>query len=106
MIADLLNPYVKYLEDLRKKIAGKRINPTHEIVNLYYKLNGWEKMPKNFYTGRYAYGKLSREAKELLVACDGNLEDALWAIDKMKYKAERGKFDWSISTCLKHDLNK
>jgi hypothetical protein len=61
-------------------------------------------MPKTFYTGRYEYKKLASEAKKLYVACEENLDDAIWALDKMKYLAIKGNFDWSIITCLKHNL--
>ena len=105
MKAELLNPYIKYIELLKAAVGIKKVNPVHEIVNLYHKMNGTDKKPKEFYKGRYGYGKLAREAKDLLYACDNNLEDALWAIDKMKYKAEKGGFEWSIITCLKHKLN-
>lgn len=96
------NPFQGYLENLKKHHTA--VNPVHEIVNCYYKMNGWEAMPKSFYTGRYAYNKLAKEAKMLLDACEGNLDDAIWALDKMKYKAQKGGFDWTISTCLKHEL--
>ena len=97
----LKNRFTGYLEKFKDP---KKINPVREIVNLYYVLSGVESRPAAFYKGRYGYGKLAKEAKELLKACNGSIEDAMWALDKMKYKAERGKFDWSISTCLKHDL--
>jgi len=99
----LKNPFEGYLENLKKHKPA--VNPVHEIVNCYYKINGWGKMPKNFYTGRYAYNKLAREAKTLYEACNEDLDDAIWALDKMKYLAQKGKFDWSIITCLKHKLN-
>lgn len=98
----MINPFVGYLDRLFQE--KKKVNPTHEIVNLYFKVKGLDTKPKGFYTGRYAYPKLAREARNLLNACDGKLEDALWSIDQMKYKAEKGGFDWSISTCLKHNL--
>ena len=98
----LKNPFAGYFANLNSHKAA--VNPVHEIVNCYYKMNGWEKMPKTFYTGRYAYNKLASEAKKLLIACGGELDDAIWALDKMKYLAERGSFDWSIITCLKHKL--
>ncbi len=99
---NLKNPFAGYFANLQKHKAA--VNPVHEIVNCYYKMNGWEKMPKTFYTGRYAYNKLASEAKKLYQACDEELDDAIWALDKMKYLAERGSFDWSIVTCLKHEL--
>lgn len=102
-IRDIKNPFAGYLENLKKHKPA--VNPVHEIVNCYYKMNGWEKMPKDFYTGRYAYNKLAREAKLLLEACKGELDDAIWSLDKMKYLAQKGGFDWSIITCLKHDLH-
>ena len=98
----LKNPFAGYLLNLQKE--KKKVNPVHEIVNCYYRINGWEKMPKDFYTGRHAYNKLAREAKMLYQACDEVLDDCIWALDKMKYLAERGGFDWSIVTCLKHKL--
>ena len=98
----LQNPFLGYLENLKKH--KQAVNPVHEIVNCYYKMNGWEKMPKDFYTGRYAYNKLVKEAKMLYQACDETLDDAIWALDKMKYLAQKGNFDWSIITCLKHNL--
>ena len=67
-------------------------------------MNGLDKMSKEFYKGRYGYSKLAREAKELYTACKENLDDCVWALDKMKYLAEKGEFSWSIITCLKHKL--
>jgi len=99
---NLENPFKGYLANLKKHKPA--VNPVHEIVNCYYKMNGWEKMPKEFYKGRYAYNKLAKEAKTLYSACDEVLDDAIWALDKMKYLAEKGGFDWSIITCLKHRL--
>lgn len=101
-INTLQNPFAGYLANLKKH--KQAVNPVHEIVNCYYKMNGWEKMPKEFYTGRYSYRKLASEAKALYVACGEVLDDCIWALDKMKYLANRGKFDWSIITCLKHKL--
>ena len=101
-----LNPYKDYLEKI-EKIAGKdgqKINPVHEVVNNYYKIKKVDGKPKAFYEGRYSYGRLSAQAKKLIEMCGGNLEDALWCLDKMNYKAEKGNYDWTISTCLKHDL--
>jgi len=99
-----INPYAKYLERRTGELAKKKLNDVHELVHLFYRLKGVDNKPKVFYHGRYGYGKLAREAKDLLYACDGKLEDAMWALDKMKYKAEKGGFDWSIITCLKHNL--
>ena len=99
----LENPFKGYLDNLKKH--KQAVNPVHEIVNCYYKMNGWEKMPKEFYTGRDAYNKLAKEAKMLYQACDEVLDDSIWALDKMKYLAEKGNFDWSIITCLKHKLS-
>lgn len=100
----LKNPFIGYVDFI--STSGEKINPVHEIVNLYYKLKGLDKMHKKFYKGRYGYGKLAREAKNLLKSCKESLEDAMWCLDKMKYKADKGGFDWSISTCLKHNLIK
>ena len=61
--AELKNPFKGYLANLQKH--KQAVNPVHEIVNCYYKMNGWEKMPKEFYTGRYEYRKLASEAKKL-----------------------------------------
>jgi hypothetical protein len=99
---NLKNPFAGYFDNLKKHKSA--VNPVHEIVNCYYKMNGWEKMPKNFYTGRYAYNKLAKEAKMLYTACSEVLDDSIWALDKMKYLATKGGFDWSIITCLKHKL--
>lgn len=96
------NPFAGYLAKLHKE--KKKINPVHEIVNSYHKWRGTDGRPKEFYVGQYGYIKLAAEAKKLLTACGGNLDDALWALDRMKYKAEKGRFNWSIITCLKHNL--
>ena len=96
------NPFAGFLEKLQKE--GKKVNPVHEVVNFYFRLIDKEKESKSFYKGRYAYGKLAAEAKRLLEACNNDLDDAMWAVDKMKYKADKGGFDWSIITCLKHKL--
>ena len=97
------NPFLGYFDKLFKE-QGKKINPVHEIVNMYFVMNKLDNMPASFYKGRYSYGKLSKEAKQLYFACGSVLDDALWCLDKMRYKAEKGRFDWSIITCLKHDL--
>lgn len=94
------NPFEGLLE--RFKIEQRKINPIHYIVNHYYEMRGWSKMQKEFYTGNKSYGKLCSEAKELYIVLNSNLEDCLWALEKMKYLADKGNFDWSISTCLKH----
>ena len=96
------NPYVGYLERFKKE--EKKINPVHEIVKTYFELRGIDKRPASFYKGRHSYPKLAKEAKTLYTDCNENIEDALWSLDKMKYKADKGRFDWSIITCLKHKL--
>lgn len=98
------NPHEGYIKRMKKNYPTLRLNPVHEIVNNFYILQKIEKKPKSFYVGRYAYPKLAKEARKLLENCGWDLEDALWCLDKMKYKADRGGFDWSISTCMKHDL--
>jgi len=98
-----LNPFKDYkLEAPQKK--EKEVNPVRELVVFYYETTGHSKEPKTFYRGRYGWGKLAKEAKTLLEHCGGKLEDAMWCIDQMKYRAEKGRFDWSIITCLKHEL--
>ncbi len=87
-----------------KRMEDKKINPVHEVVNEYFKIIGMENAPKTSFVGRYSYGRLAVQAKRLLESCEGNLEDALWCLDKMNYKAKRSGYDWTISTCLKHDL--
>lgn len=100
------NPFEGYLRRAERQADkdGQTLNPVHEVVNTYYKMNNLDGKPRKFYEGRYAYGKLAREAKKLLDSCSDNLEDALWCLDKMKYLAEKKGFDWSIITCLKHEL--
>ncbi len=97
---ELKNPFEGYLKNLKKE--KKAINPIHEIVNVYYRLRGWENKRKSFYKGKRSNGKLAFEAKELYEILEKNLEDSLWAIDRMKYLAEKGDFEWTIRTCLKH----
>lgn len=99
-----INPFEGYTKRMQKRYPEIKLNPVKEIVNTYYQMNDLDKKSPLFYKGRYGYGKLAKEAKNLLEVCGGNLEDALWCLDKMKYKAEKGDYDWSISTCLKHDL--
>ena len=100
---NLENPFKGYLDNLKKH--KQAVNPVHEIVNTYYKMQGWDDKPKRFYKKKErSYPKLAYEAKILYQALGGNLDDCIWAIDKMKYLAEKGKFDWSIITCLKHKL--
>ncbi len=99
------NRFEGYLKRMQKNHPTVKINPVHEIVNTYFIINKLDDKPKSFYKGRYSYAKLSGEAKKLLENCGWNLEDALWSLDKMKYKADKGGYDWSISTCLKHDLS-
>jgi len=96
------NPWENYIQRFRKN--EKKLNPVHEIVTVYFQLRGWENFPKTFYKGRNAYPKLAKEAKDLYEMCDKKIDDALWCLDKMKYLADRGGFDWTIRTCLKHNL--
>ena len=101
------NPFFGYLKNLKKFKKKwknkKKINPIHEIVNTYYEMQGWDKKPKSFFKKKERnYGKLAYEAKKLYEVLDKNLDDCIWALDRMKYLAEKGKFNWSISTCLKH----
>ena len=101
------NPYEGYrLKAEQRMIDSKfgKLNPVHEVVNVYYKMNGMDGKPKKFYEGRYSYGRLAGQAKRLLVSCNQELDDALWCLDKMKYIAEKKGFDWTIGTCLKHEL--
>ena len=99
----LENPFKGYLENLRKHKPA--VNPVHEIVNVYYEIRGWDNKPKRFYKKKErSYPKLASEAKKLYQACGENLDDAIWALDKMKYLAQKGDFEWSIITCLKHNL--
>lgn len=108
LIKNSRDPFEGYIENLKQKAKkeNKKINPIHEIVNMYYKWKGIDKNPKEFYTGRYGYGKLAREAKKIYLFYEENLDESLWALDQMKYKAEKGGFDWSIITCLKHKIKK
>lgn len=100
----MVNPFQGYLERFHFTHPEEKMNPIREIVKTFHELKGTENKGAAFYRGRYAYGKLAREAKSLFEACGDNIDDALWCLDKMKYKAEKGGFDWSISTCLKHNL--
>ncbi|OGI76313.1 hypothetical protein A3C67_00345 [Candidatus Nomurabacteria bacterium RIFCSPHIGHO2_02_FULL_42_19] len=100
---DLKNPFRNYMDSFR--IHEEVENPVHEIVNIYYEMRRWDNMPKKFYEKKErSYPKLAHEAKMLYEACEEELEDAVWALDKMKYLADKGGFDWSIITCLKHKL--
>ncbi len=94
------NPFLGYA----LKIQEEKKNPVHEIVNLYLRVRNLDKMDKQWYKENIDYPRLCRDAKMLLARCSGNIEDAMWCIDKMKYLAEKGKFEWRISTCLKHNL--
>lgn len=99
------NPFAEYKKKLKEESEKYEPakSPIHEIVNTYYKIRGWDKKPKKFFQKKErSYPKLASEAKELYEVLDENLEDAIWAIDRMNYLAEKGGFDWSISTCLKH----
>lgn len=98
------NPFSGYLDKLKVENPDKKVNPVHEIVNSYFIAKGIDNKPKEFYKGRYSYGKLAKEAKVLLQNCGNDLDDAMWALDQMRYKADKGGFDWSIITCIKHNL--
>ena len=101
MSAELENPFAGYLENLKKHKSA--VSPVHEIVNVYYELRGWDKKSKRFFKKKErSYGKLASEAKMLYNVLGQNLDDCIWALDRMKYLAEKGGFEWSISTCLKH----
>lgn len=95
-----INPFIGSYDKLKQRIPNP--NPIKEIVNTYYFINGIDKKPKEFYHGRYGYARLMVQAKALYTACNENFDDCIWALDRMKYLADKGKFDWSISTCLKH----
>lgn len=99
-----VNPYEGYLKKMQKNYPSVKINPVKEVVNTFYTIKGFANKGQAFYHGRWGYAKLAAEAKRLLEACGYNIEDALWCLDKMNYKANQGGYDWSISTCLKHDL--
>jgi hypothetical protein len=98
----------EYLDNLAEQMSiqiksGKKVNRVHEIVNVYLKIRGWDKFTKEEYKKRNInYGRLASEAKLLLESCNDRLDDAIWSIDKMNYKANKGSFDWTIRTCLKY----
>lgn len=97
------NPFKGYEKKLLKE--KKKLNPVHEIVNTYLEIRGFSDKPKDwFIKNKVFYPRLAAEAKLLLQACEGKLDDALWALSKMDYKATKGKFNWTIRTALKHDL--
>ena len=62
----------------------------------------WNGKPKEFYKGMKAYAKLASEAKLLHTVLKKDLDDCIWAMEKMKYLADKNGFNWTISTCLKH----
>ena len=99
----LKNPFEGYFENVKKHKHA--VSPVHEIVNVYYEMKGWNNKPKRFYKKKErSYAKLASEAKRLYEACEKNLDNTIWALDRMKYLAEKGNFEWSIITCLKHKL--
>jgi len=105
MAKELKNPFRDRLKELKsnRKKPKKIQNPIHEIVNTYYKIRGWDKKSKRFFNKKErSYPKLAHEAKELYEVLGRDLEDCLWALDRMNYLAKKGNFEWSISTCLKH----
>lgn len=102
-LLDGINPFAGYADRFKIR-EGKNPNPVHEIVNTYFAIRGWDSMPKDFYKGKNDYGRLAIHAKRLYTYCENNLDDALWALDRMNYLATKGEFEWSISTCLKHPL--
>jgi len=95
------NPFKGYIEKLEKKV-GKKVNPVHEIVNVYLMLRGLDKLPKKEYEKKkISYPRLAREAKTLLVSCENRVEDALWCLDSYNYIATKGGFNWTIGTICK-----
>lgn len=98
------NSFQDYFKNLA--VEKKPINAVKQIVKIFFELRKLDKMPKEFYSGRWAYPKMAREAKSLLTMCKGNEEDALWCLSKMNHIAETKNFEWSIITCLKYDLIK
>lgn len=99
------NPFAEYKEKLQSSTLRHKpaASPIHEIVNTYYKIRGWDKKSKRFFKKKErSYPKLAAEAKMLYDVLGHNLEDSIWALDKMNYLATKGDFEWSISTCLKH----
>ncbi len=101
-LPDGTNPFDGFMEKLEAKRGKKKLNPVQELANLYYEMNGWDKMPKSFYVGKMGYSKVCLEAKELLQILDNNFDDCVWALDRMKYLAEKGGFEWRIRTCMTH----
>jgi hypothetical protein len=99
-LANGKNPFEGMMD--RMKVHKTKVNPIHELVDSYFKMIGKEKCETNFYVGRYSYGKLAKEAKELYTVLGENFDDCMWAMDKMNYLAKKNNFDWSIRTCLKH----
>lgn len=98
---EIKNPFLGY--ELKIREGGKyQINPVHELVDAYHKMKGTDKMPKEFYVGKNNYAKLASEAKLLYKVLNEKFDDCMWAMDKMKYLADKNGFNWSISTCLKH----
>lgn len=97
------NPFAGFTERFKNR-EGKEPNPVHEIVNTYFEIRGWNNMPKPFYTGKNSYGRLAVHAKRLYQNCGNNLDDALWALNRMDIEASKRGFEWSISTCLKYKL--
>lgn len=96
---DLGNAGSRLMEIATQKQAKSDV---HKIVNAYYKMRGWDKLPKEDYKDpRKAYGRLSAEAKAVYKKA-GSYEEAMSMLDKMNYYATKGEFDWTIRTCLKY----
>jgi len=74
------------------------MNPTHEIIETYLKLN---QIPRQ----NIKWGKLLAEAKRVREAYEARnqgLDDILQDMCKLQAEAQSYKFNWSISTLNKY----
>ena len=58
------NPFVGYSAWWQDENPKKKMNPVHEIVNVYFQLNGMDTAHKSLFVGRFSYAKLAREANQ------------------------------------------
>ena len=81
---------------------GSVENSNKLLVEYFFTIKGIANEEPSFYEENgYQYGRVAKDAKDLLEICEGNLEKAKTALDKTKEKVEGFCPEWQISTAIK-----
>lgn len=84
---------IEYIGDLKK-------SPTHELTQFFFSLKDDEYVKAE----KPKYGRHTKDAKELLDLCDGNLDTAKSRVEKLAEWADDRSFDWNLGTVIKKFL--